>query len=473
MGCAEGISFDDVRARKHWTTLRQRLPERFDRWRARLEEALPEGELTLSQVRETIWVLRQQLTGGVAETIVHQTPHEERHRQPMPCPTCAHLWPARGPVHRCVETMVGAIELERPYVYCQACRAGTYPLDEVWGVCAGRRQPDVPQAAVDLATAVPDETASRLFGRLRGMPVSRERLHTCTHQGAQGLRVVEVAPSREEMAQRVGQVAAGRFRRPVLVLGIEGAYGPSRPASARGRRPGQARHRARRARGRHEWRAAKGLRFSLRDGERMVPVLRGHQGQNEHELGEALQQGKEAGVIPEEAVRLWVVCEGAEWIGTHVPTLFPQACQVLDYSHGAESLHKVANAPYGTSIQAQEGAEATLTRLSLGKVGQVLGGRRRMQPPSAEALRALDNGWVYLNDHRSRTSYRTFRRGGSPWGSGGRESAHKLICHVRLKRSGAWWYEENSNEMLALRCAQYNGTFDRVFARLQRQKAEA
>jgi hypothetical protein len=54
VGCAEGISFDDVRARKHWTTLRQRLHERFDRWLARLEEALPEGELTLSQVRETI-----------------------------------------------------------------------------------------------------------------------------------------------------------------------------------------------------------------------------------------------------------------------------------------------------------------------------------------------------------------------------------------------------------------------------------
>ena len=37
------------------------------------------------------------------------------------------------------------------------------------------------------------------------------------------------------------QVASGRFRRPVLVLGIDGAYVPSRPASARGRRPGQAR----------------------------------------------------------------------------------------------------------------------------------------------------------------------------------------------------------------------------------------
>ena len=85
--------------------------------------------------------------------------------------------------------------------------------------------------------------------------------------------------------------------------------------------------------------------------------------------------------------------------------------------------------------------------------------RRRMQPISEEALKAIDNCWVYLHAHRGRTAYRTFRRGGYPLGSGGMESSNKFICHVRLKRSGAWWYEVNSNQMLALRCAKYNGIF--------------
>jgi hypothetical protein len=31
-----------------------------------------------------------------------------------------------------------------------------------------------------------------------------------------------------------------------------------------------------------------------------------------------------------------------------------------------------------------------------------------------------------------------------------------------LKRSGAWWLEENGNTMLRLRCALYNDTFDTV-----------
>ena len=100
-------------------------------------------------------------------------------------------------------------------------------------------QLDVQQAAIDLATEVPYETASSLFGRLSGIAVSSERLHTFTTHVAEGLSVLDVAPPRDEIDQRVARVAAGRFRRPVLVLGIDGAYVPSRPDSARGRRTGR------------------------------------------------------------------------------------------------------------------------------------------------------------------------------------------------------------------------------------------
>jgi hypothetical protein len=42
-------------------------------------------------------------------------------------------------------------------------------------------------------------------------------------------------------------------------------------------RPGQARYRVRRARWRHEWHEAKGFRFYLLDGDRIVHVLSWHQ----------------------------------------------------------------------------------------------------------------------------------------------------------------------------------------------------
>ena len=74
----------------------------------------------------------------------------------------------------------------------------------------------------------------------------------------------------------------------------------SRPDSARQSCEGRRRKRAKRARWRGQWRDAKGCRFSLLDGERIVHGLSWHQVQNGEQRGEALQQVKEAGVIPEE-----------------------------------------------------------------------------------------------------------------------------------------------------------------------------
>lgn len=469
MGCAEVISLSEVRASAQWQRLRDDLHARFDQWLDRLQAQLPNPQARLAEVTEAVRALRQDLTGGLSETIVEHGHRSELTCQSAHCPRCERRATARPLVTRTVETLVGAVQVARPYFYCPSGCGGFYPMDGVLGLRSGRFQLDVQQAATDLATELPYATASTLFGRLTGIDVSSERMHTWTHQAAEGLAVLDVAPSRDQIDQLVAQVAKGRFRRPVLVLGIDGAYVPSRPESARGRRPGQARQRARRARWRHEWREAKGFRLYLLDGERIVHVMSWHQVQNEYDLGEALRQIKEAGVIPQETVRLCVVCDGAEWIWKHIQALFPHACQVLDYYHCAEYLHKVAKAQYVDPVQAQEWAEATLTRLYLGKVGQVLGGLRRMRPTSEEALKAIDNCWVYLNDHRGRTHYRTLRRGGYPLGSGGMESSNKFICHVRLKRSGAWWYEENSNQMLALRCAKYNGTLDQVFVHYQQQ----
>jgi Uncharacterised protein family (UPF0236) len=472
MGAAEVIAFEEVRARKQWDTLRHQLHERFDQWLDTLETQWHEPPSTLPEVTATVLALRQQLTGGIAETIVAHVHRGEHDRHQATCPRCHGLLRARDLVCRTVETMVGPMQLERPYFYCRSCRVGRYPFDEALGVVAGSKQLDMHKAAAQLVTEVPYDTAQTLFRELTGVPFGSERMHTFTNQVAENLTVVDVAPSRQEIERRIAEVATGHFRRPVMVLGIDGAYVPTRPDSARTPGEGRRGKRARRARWQGRWRDAKGFRFYLLDGERIVHVLSWHQVQNEEQLGEALKQIKQAGLIPEEQVRLCVVCDGAEWIWKHVQALFPQARQVLDYYHCAQYLHRVAKAHYGTSVQALEWVEATMTRLYLGKVGRVLGGLQRMQAQSDEAQKAIANCWDYLYEHRGRTAYQKLRRGGYPLGSGGIESSNKFICHVRLKRSGAWWYEVNSNQMLALRCAKYNGTLEQVFVRYQQRLRE-
>jgi hypothetical protein len=328
---------------------------------------------------------------------------QERERQQAPYGCCERALPVHASVGRTVETLVGPVKLERPYFYCRTCRQGRYPLDEALGVAPGRIQLDVHKAAVKMTTEVPYEEAHTLFHDLTGVAMSSDRMHTVSNAVAAGLTVIDVTPSREEIAQHLTQVAAGRFRRPVLVLGIDGAYGPTRPASARGRRPGQGRCRARRAQWQGQGRDAKGLRFYLLDGERISHLLSWRQVQTEQQLGDALAAVKAAGVIPETQVRLCVVADGAAWIGKHVQAVFPQARQVLDYYHCSQYIHPLAKAQYGASPQGLAWAKATLTRLYLGQVSAGLSGLKRMQPRSEEAAQAMANGWAYLTAQRGRT----------------------------------------------------------------------
>jgi len=414
-----------------------------------------------------VWALRQDLTGSLTEAVVEHAHRFEDMRQEIVCETCQRLLTARPLVPRTVETMVGRVRLERPCFYCRVCQAGVYPLDEAPGLTPGRTQLDVQKAAARVVIETAYDEAQALFHDLTGVHLGSERMHTLTHRVAEGLSVLDIAPSREQIEERVAQAAAGTWRRPWVVLGIDGAYAPTRPESARGRRPGQRRQRARRPRWKGEPREVKGFRFYLLDGERIVHLLRWHQIQTEADLGEALKQVQEAGLIPEDRGRLCVVCDGAPWRWEHVEALFPDAKQVLDYYHCSDSLHRMAKAQYGDAQQALHWVEATLTRLYLGKISAVLGGLKRMQGTSEEAQQAIANCGAFLHKHRGRTSYRQLRRGGYTVGSGGIESSNKFICHTRLKRSGAWGYEVNCNQMLALRCATYNGTFDQVFVRHQ------
>jgi len=104
-----------------------------------------------------------------------------------------------------------------------------------------------------------------------------------------------------------------------------------------------------------------------------------------------------------------------------------------------------------------------VARLCWGEVHGAIWGLQRRKPKDAHAAEEIAQLIAYLQRHRQRVDSRFARNGGYPIGSGGIESANKGMCHVRLKRSGAWWYVANANRMLALRCATYHGTFNRVF----------
>jgi len=100
---------------------------------------------------------------------------------------------------------------------------------------------------------------------------------------------------------------------------------------------------------------------------------------------------KEAGLIPEEKVRLGIIGDGAPWIWNRCKELFPSAKEILDYYHCSEYIHDVANAHYGKETkEARQWCEATLTRIYYDCHEDVLGGLRRIKAQNQEVQNKID-----------------------------------------------------------------------------------
>jgi hypothetical protein len=433
------LSRDVFRDTPRPTEVRPRLHDRFDQGWDRREDRMQDAQPTLEELTQAILALRQAWTHEVSEGVGARAPRVTMEQRTAPCPPGGPTWSARGPQARAVETLGGVLRLRRPYGSCERCPRGNAPLEAAWGLTQRRKPPEVQQAAVTLTQELPYETACALFEALSGRPLRTHTAHEVTQEVAAGLGVWEVAPTHEEIAARVAAVAAGRTWRPLMVLASAGAPVPTRPETAKGHRPGHQQGRATRAPWTGAWREAKGCRFSLIEGERIVQVLSWHPVQTDEERAAALRQVNTAGLIPEAQVRRCVIADGARWIWQQTPERFPSAVARLAYSHCREPLSKVAAWHYGAPQERPyAGYEAALTRLFWGEVASVMWGLQRMQPTDAQAAAEIATLIGYLPYHQERRAYRVARKGGDPMGSGGIASAHQFIGPGRLKRSGAW-----------------------------------
>jgi hypothetical protein len=470
MAPAAVLSFEETRQTSAKTRARHHLHAYVDVWLDKLEAHMSDDPPSLEEVTQAVFAMRQELTGRITEGLVEQRHAQVLQQRTVACPHCQRLLAARPAPPRTVHTMVGEVSLTRPYFYCMPCQQGFSPVDEALQLSERRTQWDMQKAGARLAAEVPFETAQELFAELTGLSLSDHTVHEVAGELSHALGVLEVSPTAAEIAHRVAQIAAGKTWRPVLVLAIDGAFVPTRPEQAKGPVAGRRHTRAQRALWQGEWKEAKGFRFYLVERERIVHLLSWYQVHTDEDVGAALRRVQEAGLIPEAQVRMCVLGDGAKWIWNQVSALFPTAVQILDYYHCREHVHKVASLQFGEDTgQEQEWVEAMMARLFWGYVHWAIEGLEALQPRDSQAAEEIRKLIGFLRNSERRLHYRTARKGGYPIGSGGIEAANKCISHVRLKRSGAWWYVEKANQMLALRCAKYNGTFERVFEAYKRR----
>ena len=354
-----------------------------------------------------------------------------------------------------VETLSGCIKLNRPYFYCRRCKFGYYPLDEALELSDSSKQYDVQDAEVWLSTETPYETARETYERISGMKMSEHHMHTTTNKIGETVDIFDVCPTKEEIDILVDNASKNKFRRPIMMLAIDGAHAPTRPEPSPHPRKGK--------RGKGQWKEVKGFRLYLLNNNTIIHLCSWHQICDDHELADNLLKIKNAGLIPASKIRLGIIGDGAPWIWNRCKEIFPNAKEILDYFHCSEYVHGVANTYYGKNTpEARMWCEVALTKIYYGQHDDVLSDLEQMNTQIKEVQEKIDTFYNYLKNNRGKMNYNSAKRGGYQIGSGAIESANKFISHTRLKRSGSWWYIKNANNILKIRCAKYNNTYDKI-----------
>lgn len=370
------------------------------------------------------------------------------------CPKCGKILKVWNPkAKREVETMAGDFTLYRPYFYCRSCNRGFFPLDEKLGLASSPKQYDIQDTEAWISSELPCKTSQETFERFIGGTRSADHLRQTTNRIAGDPDILDICPTKEEILEIIDEIAKGKFRRPAMMLAIDGAHTPTRsePSSRKEKR------------GRGRYKETKGFRLYLIDKPGIVQLVSWHQIREDWELEEKLVVVRDAGLIPEERVRLCVIGDGAPWIWNRALEVFPNAKGVLDRWHCSEYLHAAANEQYGkNTTEARQLVEVCQAWLFLNDADNALAELGSIKPGSEETRKAINKTINYIIKNEGKMNYGAAKRGGYHIAGGAIESANKFVGHTRMKRSGAWWYITCANNMLKLRCAKANGTYDRV-----------
>jgi len=454
MGLAATIIEPDAKEQ-----FRAMIHDEVDKWVDLIvDEAFEDGkQLTVMEISELFSKTKQKFFGACFQALIEQKYTDLLGQGKAPCPKCGKTCKKRRDAKKEMVTMQGSSILKRPWFYCSDCLYGFTPFDKILEISRKKYQFDVQKKSARTTAEVPFSCGSELFEDLTSQPISDHFMHDTFEQVGKHACLEDVVPGHEEITARCRAVT-GKSWRPVLVVASDGAHVPTRPKANRNEKRGKGR-----------WQEAKGFRLYLLGKDRIVHIASWHQIQNEEQFGKDL--AFVAARIPQDEVRIGLLGDGADWLWKHMVAYFPKGRQILDYYHCAEHIHKVANVQYSEIPQKMlEWIESTMTRLFFAEVDNVIWGLQRMKPRDDLAREEIRKLIVYLKNNRERMHYHGDRIGGYPIGSGGIESANKFISHTRMKRSGAWWVKETGNEMLRIRCAIYNGTYDEVFEKYKNAK---
>lgn len=333
-----------------------------------------------------------------------------------------------------VDTILGAMRIEKAYYYCSHCSRGFSPLEEMLRIHDGRTE--ALSRLISLAGVTePFEEGARVLYEMAGVKASDNTVARVAEDA--GRQAMERENAGDEVLTGKVWEKGGREKMYVTVDGTT--------AQMRG-----------------YWREFKvgAIYGNAQEQKRYYATLEGSADFMLKMRHEAIRKGITR------ASEVVALADGQPWIWKEFEINFPDATQILDLWHLMEHVWALSNALFGEGsgrtdrwaedaciLLKEKGGGALLKRLKKMRAAQKKRGER------AETDQLIK----YLANNTSRTNYPQYIERGLDIGSGPVEAACKTVIGQRLKSSGMRWTEEGAEKIARLRAIYLSGLWDKYW----------
>jgi hypothetical protein len=357
-------------------------------------------------------------------------------------------------------TVVGRVQISRPYYLCPHCHSGQFPADVELDVAKTEFSPGVRRMQALVGQEAPFDHGREQMNVLAGLQVTTKSVERTAEAIGE-----DIAQREQQQIQRAVQlhlpIEIGEPI-PILYVQMDGTGVPVVKKETQGRLGKMAGQPA------HTRETKLGCVFTQTHWDKKGYAIRDADSTTyTGAIETAVEFGKR--IYVEAWKRGWsrakkkvVIGDGAEWIWNLVAEHFPGAIQIVDLYHARQHLWEVARQLYAhEEVQQKAWMKVHQKRLlDKGKIEKLVGLLRSVDTANPQIAEKIRTEADYFERNAERMRYPAFRRLHLFVGSGVIEAGCKTVIGSRLKQSGMFWTVRGANAILALRCSHLNGRFE-------------
>ncbi len=376
---------------------------------------------------------------------------------PCACGRQAHYRELRS---KPVLSVVGKVEVLRPYFLCAHCHTGQFPTDIELDIENTEFSPGVRRMQAAVGQVAPFDHGRQQLKLLAGLEVTTKSVERTAEAIGE-----DIAAREQQEIQRAVQLDLPMVLGeavPLLYVQMDGTGVPvvkKETAGRKGKTDGQPAH----------TREVKlGCVFTQTTWDQEGYPIRDPDSTT---YAGAIETAEEFGkrIYVEAWKRGWshaqkkvVIGDGAEWIWNLAAQHFPGALQIVDLYHARQHLWDLARKLHPNELVTQKAWMKVHQKrlLDKGKIEKLVCALRSIVSTNAEVLQEIRSEAAYFETNAARMRYPKFRRQHLFVGSGVIEAGCKTVIGFRLKQSGMFWTVRGANAIIALRCCHLNDRFE-------------